>query len=469
MDTEPGLDYDDEGACEGTHMTLDARALLRDGPMTFFQIMVVVICTLLNMIDGFDVLAISFTAPVIAKEWGVNPATLGILLSAGLAGMALGSLVLSPAADLWGRRAVVVLSTAIISVGMLGSAATSNVWELAALRFVTGLGVGGLLASGNTLLAEYASDRWRDLSISAMVVGYSAGAIVGGSISAYLIAAFGWRAAFIFGGACSTALLPAVLYLPESIDFILARGGKDALGRVNAVMRRLGHQPMTALPEITREEQSTRAVVGVFEGRFLKSTLLICLSYFMLMLSFYFVLSWTPKNLVDLGFTVQQGIFGSVLLNVGGILGGLGFGYFAGKSHARKLAPYMFVALFVSIIAFGALREGLVPVMTGAFVAGFFLIGSMASLYAIVPRIYPARVRNTGTGLAIGFGRLGAVIGPYLGGLLIGAGWQRLAYYSVLALPVLVSAVAVRRIPLFGERPEGEKMPLGHETLRPAE
>jgi MFS transporter, AAHS family, vanillate permease len=450
-------------------MTADARAILRDGPMTFFQVMVVVICTVLNMIDGFDVLAASFTAPLIAKEWGVGPEALGALLSAGLAGMALGSLALSPLADLFGRRTVVLLSTAIISVGMLASAVTSDVWELALCRFVTGLGVGGLLASGNTLLAEYAPDRWRDLSISAMVVGYSGGAIIGGSISTYLIAEFGWRAAFIFGGVCSTVLLPALLYLPESLDFIVAKNGPRALQQVNAVLRRLGHPPTTVMPAASHDEKTTKAVLGVFERRFLKGTLLICLSYFTLMLSFYFVLSWTPKNLVDLGFSVQQGIFGSVLLNVGGILGGLTFGYFAGKSGARKLSPYMLVALFASIIGYGALHSGLVPVMTGAFVAGFFMIGSMGSLYAIVPTIYPARVRNTGTGLAIGFGRLGAVVGPYIGGVLIGAGWQRLAYYSVLAIPVLVSAMAVRHIPVFMERGEPESTKLPRGRLNPAE
>jgi MFS family permease len=207
-------------------------------------------------------------------------------------------------------------------------------------------------------------------------------------------------------------------------------------------------------------------VIGVFEGRFLPGTLLICLSFFMLMLSFYFVLSWTPKNLVDLGFSVSQGIFASVLLNVGGILGGLAFGYLAGKSHARKVSPFFLAALFVSIVGFGALHSGIVPVMIGAFVAGFFLIGSMATLYALVPQIYPALVRNTGTGLAIGFGRLGAVVGPYLGGLLIAAGWQRFAYYAVLALPVLISALAVRHIPLLGEV---ARAPLARERLRPAE
>ena len=398
-------------------MTADARAILREGPMTGFQIVVVAICTLLNMIDGFDVLAISFTAPVIAKEWGVEPATLGVLLSAGLAGMALGSLFLSPVADLVGRRAVLILCTAIISVGMLGSAATSNVWELAALRLLTGLGIGGLLSSGNTLLAEYAPDRWRDLSISSMVVGYSGGAIIGGSISAYLIAAFGWRAAFIFGGVCSTVLLPTVFYLPESLDFILARGGNDALARVNAVMRRLGpcahdgaSRSDTRGKSHARRRRRVRAAFPESDASHLPQL-------------FHADAELLFRAVLDAEESGRSRFFraaGDIRVRCCSMpaasWAGSLFGYLAGRSSARKVAPYLFVALFVSIVGYGALREGLVPVMTGAFVAGFFLIGCMASLYAIVPRIYPARVRNTGTGLAIGVGRLGAVVGPILAG-----------------------------------------------------
>jgi benzoate transport len=422
--------------------------------MGLFQIFVIVICTAINMVDGFDVLAISFTAPVIAKEWGVEPVALGVLFSAGLFGMCTGSLFLSPLADLWGRRAIVNLCIVIISAGMFASAAATGVWELAAYRFLTGLGVGGMLSSGNTLLAEYSSDRWRDLSISAMVSGYSIGAVIGGSIAAFLIVEFGWRSAFIFGGACSAALLPlCLLYLPESIDYIVASRPADALARINAVMRRLKRPEIDTLPVIVRDD-STRTVVGVFEPRFLKGTILICLSFFMLMLTFYFLLNWIPKNMVDLGFTVQDGIFSSVLINLGGIIGGFAFGYVASRVPARSLAPYLFVALFVSIVVLASLSSSLSLLFAASFVFGFFLIGCMASLYATVPLIYPARVRNTGTGLAIGVGRMGAVVGPYLGGLLIAAGWDRLAYYSLLALPVLVSALAVRRIPLYGEQPE---------------
>src|SRR5215813_1466637 len=154
-------------------MNSDPRVILREGPMTTFQVIVTMICTALNMVDGFDVLAISFTAPLIAREWGVEPTALGILFSAGLFGMAFGALCISPIADVSGRRTAVIMSTFLMSIGMLASAISTNVLELAACRFVTGLGVGGVLAGGNTLLAEYAPKRWRDFVISIMVSGYS--------------------------------------------------------------------------------------------------------------------------------------------------------------------------------------------------------------------------------------------------------------------------------------------------------
>jgi MFS family permease len=259
-------------------MTSDPRQALREGNMTSFQVVIVVICVALNMVDGFDVLAMSFTAPLVAREWGVEPATLGVLLSAGLVGMGTGAILISPIADVMGRRAVVIVSTIILSLGMFASAATSTVGELWVCRFATGLGVGGVLASGNTLLAEYSPTRWRDFVISMMVIGYPSGAIVGGSVFAYLVSEYGWRSAFLFGGVASTVMLPfIVLYLPESLDFILTRRRENALAQVNDVLRRLGKAPLSALPSLPREETATKAIVGVIEPRYLKGTVLMVL------------------------------------------------------------------------------------------------------------------------------------------------------------------------------------------------
>jgi benzoate transport len=435
-------------------MTTDPRQALREGNMTSFQVIVVVICVVLNMVDGFDVLAMAFTSPLVAKEWGVDPATLGVLLAAGLVGMGTGAIFISPIADVLGRRTVVILSTVILSIGMFVSAWTSTVTELWICRFVTGLGVGGVLATGNTLLAEYSPTRWRDFTISTMVIGYPMGAIVGGSVFAFLVSEYGWRSAFLFGSAASTLMLPfIILYLPESLDFILTRRRENALSEVNRVLKRLGRPPLDALPIIPREEAATRAIVGVIEPRYLKGTVLMALSYFMLMFSFYFVLSWTPKNLVDLGFTVEQGIQALLLVNLGGIVGGLICGYGTRRLNARPLTSWLLIALFFSIVGYGMVQTGILPMMTLAFLVGLFLMGAMAGLYIIVPHVYPPNVRNTGTGLAIGIGRIGAMVGPPLAGVLIAAGWERFAYYSVLALPVLISALAVRYVSYFNERP----------------
>jgi benzoate transport len=438
-------------------MSSDPRLALRESSMTRFQIVVVVLCVVLNMVDGFDVLAMSFTAPLVAQEWNVNPAALGVLLSAGLVGMGIGAAAISPIADVMGRRTVVILSVVIMSIGMLASAATSNVTELWVCRFATGLGIGGVLATCNTLLAEYAPSRWRDVVISTMVIGYPLGAIVGGSVFAVLVSEYGWRSAFVFGGLASTVMLPLLLlYLPESLDFILSRRRPDALAQVNSVMRRLGRAPLAALPPLRRDETATKAVIGVIEPPYLRATALMVLSYFMLMFSFYFVLSWTPKNLVDLGFTVDQGIFALLLVNLGGIFGGLTFGYFARRANARVLVSYMLVGLFFVIVGFGTLTSDFVPIMVAAFVTGFFLMAVMAGLYIIVPHVYPPNVRNTGTGLAIGLGRFGAMVGPLIAGYLIAAGWERMAYYSLLALPVLISALAVRYVSYFNQSAPAE-------------
>jgi MFS family permease len=309
----------------------------------------------------------------------------------------------------------------------------------------------------NTLLAEYSPTRWRDFTISMMVIGYPMGAIVGGSVFAYLVSEYGWRSAFLFGSAASTLMLPfIILYLPESLDFILTRRRENALSEVNRVLARLGRPPLDALPSIPRDEVATKAIVGVIEPRYLKGTVLMALSYFMLMFSFYFVLSWTPKNLVDLGFTVEQGIQALLFVNLGGIVGGLICGYGTRRLNARSLTSWLLITLFFSIVGYGMVQTGVLPMMTLAFFVGLFLMGAMAGLYIIVPHVYPPNVRNTGTGLAIGIGRIGAMVGPPLAGVLIAEGWERFAYYSVLAVPVLISALAVRYVTYFNEQPQTE-------------
>jgi benzoate transport len=438
------------------------REIIDAGPMSRFQVLAVAICVGLNMLDGFDVLVMAFTGPAISADWGLKGAQLGVLLSAGLFGMAGGSLFLAPWADRFGRRAIILLSLVIISVGMLLSAAAQNVAQLAALRVVTGIGIGGILAGISVITAEYASTKWRSNAISLQVIGYPIGATIGGSIAAILITQYGWRSAFLFGAIASVVMIPVViLHLPESLDFLLVKQPRNALQRLNALLRRLQHAEVARMPEppaTERELAQGNPLAGLFTSALARSTLLIWISFFLLMFTFYFVLSWTPKLLVAAGLSPKQGITGGVLLNLGGIIGGGLFGYISSKMNLRKLTAAYFAIGAGMLVLFGLVASELTLAFVVALIMGAFIFGCMAGLYSLAPILYPTGVRTTGMGWAIGIGRIGAIVAPTLVGFLIDGGWKTSDLYYVCALPLVAAMVTVLAL---GDRTAGSAIPSG--------
>ena len=417
---------------------------IRASEMTPFQVTAVGICIIINLLDGFDVIAISFAAPAIARDWSLEPAALGIVFSSGLAGMVLGALFLSPLADRFGRRMLILACLFVISAGMLASAVAGDVNTLVAMRLITGLGVGGMLASLTTMVAEYSSDKRRELAISVLQSGYPVGGIIAGLSSAYLFGEFGWRSIFVLGGVLSLAMIPLVYWrLPESIDFLLNQRGADALSRANGLLARMNLAQVTELPPMASEAKPKTSVTEIFAAGYRGRTFAIWIAFLMVMSGWYFVVNWTPNILVDAGLSLDAGISGGMLLSVGGVLGGLTLGSLAAWIRVSRLGASFMVLSVVAMTVFGRLDVNLAAMLVVAFLIGFCLAASMISLYATVPELYPARIRNTGTGWALGIGRLGAVIGPYIAGVLIGAGWERSSYYIALALPLLVSAFAL--------------------------
>jgi benzoate transport len=425
-------------------------ALIQERDMSWFQIAAVAICVTINMLDGFDVLALALTAPSIAKDWGLKPTELGVLFSASLAGMAIGSLTIAPVADRWGRRPTVLACLVLLSIGMVASAFAQDVLQLGLLRFVTGLGIGGVLPSINTLVAEYSSSRRRDLNISMMTVGYSVGATVGGLASVYLVTHHGWRSVFMTGGVLSIAMIPvAMALLPESLDFLVARRPAGGLQAVNRILARLGQAAVPEFPP-RRHDAAGFSFAALLRGEQRRSTVLASAAFLLVMLTFYFLLSWTPKMLVDMGLTVQSGISGAVVMNLSGVIGGIALGWLTARFGLKRMAIAYFVLCFASVVAFTWIRPSTANLIAMAAIIGFFMNGAVVCLYALAPRIFPPEVRATGTGLALGFGRLGGTIGPYLAGVLIAAEWSRAAYSAALAAPMLLAAV-IFAIALAGE------------------
>ena len=294
--------------------------LMDEKPMVGFQWGVVGLCFLINMLDGFDVLVMAFTAASVSSEWALSGIRLGYLLSAGLVGMAVGSLFIAPWADRLGRRPLILVCVTVAGVGMVSSSQASSPEMLAALRLLTGLGIGGVLASSYVVAGEYASKKWRGLAISLQSTAYALGATVGGLIAAQIIPSMGWRAVFFYGGIATLMTLPLlVAWLPESLVFLASRQPKGALRKINRLLVRVRLASIVELPQIRQSvHQPLRvAFAQLFSPALLRSTLLIWLAFFLVMFGFYFVMSWTPRLLVAAGLSNQQGITGGGAVECG--------------------------------------------------------------------------------------------------------------------------------------------------------
>ena len=423
-------------------MDIDLKARVDNGPMVRFQWLAIGICIVLNMIDGFDVLVMAFTAASVSAEWGLSGAQIGMLLSAGLFGMAAGSLFLAPWADRIGRRPLILLCLVVSGAGMLLSALSQTPVQLALLRGLTGLGIGGILASSNVIASEYASKRWRGLAVSLQSTGYALGATLGGLLAVWLLTHWGWRSVFVFGGVVTFAVIPLVLlWLPESLDFLLARRPATALQRINDLARRLGQPVLSQMPAVAASPSGASAgLTKLLAPAMRRTTLLIWLLFFLVMFGFYFVMSWTPKLLVSAGLSAQQGITGGVLLSVGGIFGAALIGGLSSRwPLTRVLSLFMLITAGLLVVFVGSGSSVMAALGLGLLI-GLFSNGCVAGLYALSPVVYDASVRATGVGWGIGIGRIGAILSPIVAGFLLDAGWQPLHLYGVFAIVFVVAA-----------------------------
>lgn len=329
---------------------------------------------------------------------------------------------------------------------MLASAYAQSPIQLGALRLLTGLGIGGILASSYVIAGEYASKRWRGLAISLQSTAYALGATIGGLIAAQIIPSLGWRPVFFYGGVVTLLTLPILfVWLPESLDFLLSKRPKNALHKANLIRSKIGLDLLQQMPPISNSAigASSNRVASLFSSGLAASTLLIWLAFFMIMFSFYFVMSWTPKLLVTAGLSNQQGITGGVLLNVGGIVGTSLIGLLAAKYRLSRLLTIYFVTSAVLMSVFVSLTGNLNLAFLTALALGVFVNGCVAGLYALTPSIYNVTQRVTGLGWAIGIGRAGAIVSPLVAGRLIDAHWSPDQLFTLYSIAFLVAASAI--------------------------
>ncbi|MEM7374388.1 MAG: MFS transporter [Bacteroidota bacterium] len=421
--------------------------VIEHGTISRSQIIVFVSGILLNMLDGFDVMAMAFTADPIGKELGIPADQLGLVFSSALAGMMVGAMFVAPLSDRWGRRPMILLCTAILSLTTLLTGLSTTLWALLPLRFLTGITVGCLLASLAAFVSEYSPSKYRSLAVVSVTAGYPLGAMMGGFIADYLIPLHGWESVF-YAGSVLTAVMAFLLYgaLPESLQFLLSKRPDNALQRVNAVLERLNQSSLTELPEQQKQTAKTKASVwSLLDGIHRQKTLILWSSFFFCFTCLYFLLSWIPKLVIEAGLSLSEGIYASMAFNGGGVVGIFLLGWFAAQFGLSRLIGTSLLASVVGMLLF-AVASGIDHLIVYLLLIGVLLQAGFTGLYAVAANIYPTEIRATGVGWAIGLGRFGAVVGPYIGGVLIDQQLSMESSFVIFAIPLLVSGLLAYRL-----------------------
>lgn len=423
--------------------SVDVAAFIDAQPVGGFQIGLLLTCAAVLFLDGFDTQAIGYVAPALAKEWGLTKGALGPVFSAGLFGLMIGALIFGPLADRIGRKKIIIFSTLAFGIGTLATAFIRDVNTLLAIRFLTGLGLGGAMPNAVAMTSEFSPHRRRATMVMIMFCGFSVGAALGGLLAAAMIPQFGWRSVFVIGGIAPLLLVPILaLRLPESVRFLALTGRAhervaQLLGFINPkaafapATQFVVHEPGLAGLPVLHLFKAGRTVV----------TLLLWVVFFMSLLDLYFLSNWLPTVLNDLGASVSAAAAIGSMLQVGGVVGTFALGSVIDRFSFRALALVYFAAVF-AVGAIGQLGHSVVFVTMAIFAAGFCIVGGQIAANALAATFYPTAVRATGVGWALGIGRVGSIIGPLVGGALLTAKWSTGSVFMAAATAALCAALA---------------------------
>ena len=428
------------------------RAALDERLVSRFQLRLLALAVLLLITDGYDTQAIGYVAPVLTGLWKVPRASFGPVFSAGLAGLMLGAMIFTPIADRYGSRRVLLACTAVYASLTLTTAFASS-WEvLLVLRFLTGLGLGGAMPTVIALVSEYSPTRVRTLMVAVTICGFSLGGALGGAVAAATMAHFGWQSVFVVGGILPLFILPFLArWLPESLPRLLADPAPQA--RLHAVVAQVapGWTPSASGGGRTVRGSRASPLRQLFAKGYAAPTLLIWAAFLCNLIVLYFLANWLPSVVHASGLSVEMASIVTATYQGGGTGGALVLAWTCdrvGRAQPVLACAFLGGALCTAFIGMaGTTAPALIASAAGA---GFCVVGGQIAANAFAGNYYPAAMRATGVGWALGMGRFGSIFGPLIGGVLIGLEVSTPTLFILFALPALFAAVCVllvRRAP----------------------
>lgn len=414
-------------------------------PMHWRQYMIIALCGLTNITEGFDVVSLAYAAPVMTRELGIPAAMLGLVFSFASLGVAIGAFITSALTERVGRRWAIMLATLLIVISHGFSAINDSIYNLMVLRFVLGIGLGVILVSLNVLVSEFSNDKHRSFLIAMLHSGFSVGMMIGGGLAALVLEPLGWRYVFVLGVIINSSLLVLLFFfLWESPTFLITRQPRNALARLNVMLKKLGHEALTVMPAkpvaAAKNDSGFRTMLG---GGMSAASIMLWGASLTYALVGYFLMNWKPSVLVDAGLTPTQASLGGVFEGFLGIAGHLIVGLLARKGAEARVTAVFFVMLGVFLVILGNLNADWRVMIGVSGMLKFFTVGAYTGLFLVAIAMYEPTARAMGLGFMVGFGRVGAIFGPLIGGLLLGADAGRATTLAVFASVAIIPAVLV--------------------------
>ncbi|MCR8210770.1 aromatic acid/H+ symport family MFS transporter [Pseudomonas aeruginosa] len=422
------------------------RAALDARPVSRYQWLLLLLLALLLVTDGYDAQVLGYVVPTLAQEWGLDKAAFGPVFSANLFGLTVGSLLVTPLADRFGIRRVLLCCVLIYASLTVLMVFAGSLESLMLARFVCGIGMGGAMPSAMALMAEYSPPRLRTLMVTLAACGFSFGGAAGGFVAAAFMDGFGWQAVFLAGGVTPLLLFPfLLLFLPESLPRLL----RDAppYARLRQLSERMapGWQPPPA--QADAEPAASLTVLELFRHGYARPTLLLWATFFVSLILLYFMVSWLPSLLQESGLTRNAANLATSMFLFAGTLGAMLLAWVADRlrSKVRLLAAILAGAALFTLLL-GLNHDQPRWLLAFVFAAGFCIIGGQLTLNAFASNFYPAQVRATGTGWALGVGRFGSILGPLFGSLLLGMHISVENIFMLAAIPAGLAALLILQV-----------------------
>jgi MFS transporter, AAHS family, 4-hydroxybenzoate transporter len=430
-------------------MAVAAEAVLETQRLGALQLRVAFLCALVQMCDGYDLNSVAWAVPSLIHEWHLPPSTFAMAFLWSSIGIMVGALSAGPMGDRFGRRPLLLGSLTLFGIASLLSAVVGSLSALSLLRFFTGVGIGGGFSGAAALSGDYAPHRLRATMIMATFTGAPLGGFLGGQIVALLLAQWGWRMIFVLGGIFPLALVPVlVLWLPESPRFLAT---KNLSPRNATLLQRLD----IASAESEASDVAWENPISMLFGQgYALQTVLLWIIFFCSLLNLFLFAYWMPTVLNLIGVSPAQAVSMASLRELGAIFAVLYLGLAIDRfGPERALAiHYAAGAVFIAMIALFALPNFVLCVVI--FLAGMTIVGSQTGVNGACGKLYPARMRTSGIGWALGIGRLGGIVAPVLGGYLLAIGLPPTRMFLVAGLFALIAAVATSLL-VFRKTPVG--------------